>query len=172
MVDSVRVLSALAASLQRLGAGVSDLTHPVLVWHRTVQRPVMVLFHWRTMPVHVTYGNQSGVRASNFLWCTLANKPALHRVLLHWKTELRRKTNLVGPHVGQVSTYALVHIAREALSRLQVGDLRNESEYEQAHACTCGLYSGPHSRWTQDPRWHGAGNQPDVPVLPGKETGQ
>jgi hypothetical protein len=113
------VLHILAALLQNDVATCPFVTYPLLLWHRTVQRPVMLLLYWNGILVHVTYNNRAAIQVSELMWRVLALHPYLRLTLLHWKTHLRtHTTELVGPNSGQVSTYALFTIVLGGLSDL------------------------------------------------------
>lgn len=108
----------LAARLDRPPFASPHVTYPVLVWHRTVQRPIMLMFHWKECPVYVTYSNAAGVIVSTFMWYTLATRPLMRLTLLYWKFLLRRHTTWLGSNTGQVSTYALFAMLLQCASDL------------------------------------------------------
>lgn len=56
-------LHILTSVLQQQPVVVAEPTHPVLLWHRTAQRPAMLLLMWRGVLVHVTYRNRAGAWA-------------------------------------------------------------------------------------------------------------
>lgn len=129
---TMRVLSVLTAMLQQESKSLPHITHPVLLWHRTVHRPVMLLFYWKDIPVYVTFGNSQGVVASTFMWYVLAVRPLMRLTLLYWKTYLRRNTALLGPNAGQVSAYALFTIVYQNAYQLQADGLDNDfGKYER-----------------------------------------
>ena len=63
-VDAHNVLHILAAVFQSERSASPDVTYPTLLWHRTAQRPEVLLFFWRGVLVHVTHGNRSGMATS------------------------------------------------------------------------------------------------------------
>ena len=103
------VLRVLASKLQSSTEQKSTVQNPILVWHRTAQRPWMVLFTWDGIPVHVTYCNAAGVHVSHFMGRILKECPYLRLTLFHWKEHLRpvRGIQYIGPNGGQVSAYTL-----------------------------------------------------------------
>ena len=112
------ILHMLASAMQRETH--PKVEHPVLIWHRTVQRPAMLMLFWHGSLVHVTHHNAPARAVSEFIWRTLAYEPRLHLTLLQWKTAIRLQPPpcLLGPNVGQVSTYALFAILLANLSEL------------------------------------------------------
>ena len=83
--------------------------HPILLWHRTIHRPVMLVLFWAGIRVEVTHRNSTGLAVSELMWRVLAHEPRLCLTLLHWKTNERSRV-FIGPNAGQVSTYALLVI--------------------------------------------------------------
>ena len=106
------VLHMLASTLQSSLEPNGAMKNPTLVWHRTAQRPWMVLFTWDGIPVHVTYCNAAGLRVSHFMARILKECPYLRLTLFHWKEHLRpvRGIQYIGPNGGQVSAYMLFTI--------------------------------------------------------------
>lgn len=90
-----------------------------LIWNRTVDRPLLLAFFWDGLTVHVTTGNQAGLRVSCAMERVLADDALLHMTLFRWKDHLRRRTDLLGPNLGQVSTYALFLLLRQCAGVLQ-----------------------------------------------------
>ena len=103
------VLRMLVSWLQSSSEKRGVIQHPVLVWHRTVQRPWIVLLAWDGIPVQVTYHNVAGLRVSQLMTQTLHEFPFLRLTLLYWKEQLRKRRDVqyMGPNTGQISTYAL-----------------------------------------------------------------
>jgi hypothetical protein len=136
-LGSTHVLQVLASHLQTLtlkNTHGSALQHPVLTWHRSATRPWMVILSWEGVPVHITSGNVPGIRASQFMMCTLNNIPNLRLTLLHWKQHIRalEGTQYIGPNAGQVSTYALFTILLSYINELQPGMMALQDFEERA----------------------------------------
>lgn len=100
-IDAERVLQCLTSCTQRWAwSGANDakrVQHPVLVWHRNVRRPWMMLLWWDGTPVYVTVQNTAGVRVSEFMQATFTEYPLLRLTLLHWKQALV-ESGLLGPN--------------------------------------------------------------------------
>lgn len=98
----------------------APISFPVLVWHRTLHRPYVLILFWDEMLVHVTTRNQGALVTSDLMWRVLADYPLLRMVLLNLKDLLMRETSFLGALAGQVSTYALfviLHPHVESLGR-------------------------------------------------------
>ena len=105
--EPANVLHILASLLQGDQCSCPWLAYPVLVWHRTVHRPLILMLFWNGILVHLTHNNIVGLRVSDLMWRTLSPDPYMRLTLLHWKFHFRQSTQVLGPNHGQVSTYAL-----------------------------------------------------------------
>ena len=144
------VLHILASLPHRDQDSCPYLTYPVLVWHRTAQRSMMLIFYWNGTLVHVTHNNRAGVAVSELMWRTLATNPYLLLTLLHWKAQLRAHTDMLGPNHGQVSMYAVFTMLLRYLPELSRAATLGEYELSARHVVTVHLGMVPRIVRTSD----------------------
>ena len=150
--QSGMVLRMLASALQTSSEKGGLIQHPVLVWHRTAQRPWMVMMGWDGIPVYITYHNVAGVEVSQVMTRTLSEFPSLRLTLFHWKEQLRqcRDMQFLGPNNGQVSTYALFTVLCAHIQTLMAStDLKSFEERARLVA-VAHLLMVPHHQQTAD----------------------
>jgi hypothetical protein len=151
-----QTLQILTSALQTQAACPS-LTWPTLMWHRSVQRPAILMFFWDGVVVNVTANNKRGLAISEFIKGTLDAVPRayLRLTFLLWKQRLRSETNLLGPNRGQVSVYALLAVLLPHLPTLKL--LKRFADFEQsARLFVCNhLLLLPESLSTWDPMGDG-----------------
>lgn len=145
------ILCILASILQQRDKVPPQLQYPVLIQQKTTERPLILVFLWGKIAVHVTVDNHAGVETSNLLAQGLMANPLLRLILMIYKERLRKHTQLLGSNVGQVSTYAMFNILLSHVPRLGLKKSIEELEQEVRMVLINYLRYVPRLLRTKDP---------------------